>query len=123
MMAAGQRVPRSAVLPQCVIPVRMSRFAGTELPLEAILTFLADCRISLAEQQGKTLPSWNVWDNDGEKRASGKNSQSSGGRRWGHKHQDAGDGAKRAAQNSVRAHDDGGQNGAGGQRVCEGLEV
>src|SRR6266852_117099 len=27
MMAAGQRVRRSAVLPQCVIPVRMSRFA------------------------------------------------------------------------------------------------
>ncbi|SRR6266849_4457872 len=30
MMAAGQRVRRSAVLPQCVIPVRMSRFAGDE---------------------------------------------------------------------------------------------
>ncbi len=28
-----------------------------------------------------------------------------------------------AAQNSVRAHDDGGQDGAGGQRVREGLEV
>src|SRR6267142_2359737 len=27
MMAAGRRVRRSAVLPQCVIPVRMSRFA------------------------------------------------------------------------------------------------
>jgi hypothetical protein len=30
MMAAGQRVRRRAVLPQCVIPVRMIRFAGYE---------------------------------------------------------------------------------------------
>jgi len=30
MMAAGQRVWRSAVLPQCVIPVRRIRFAGYE---------------------------------------------------------------------------------------------
>jgi len=37
MMAAGQRVRRSAVLPQCVIPVQMSRSAGDEPLGEALM--------------------------------------------------------------------------------------
>src|SRR6266849_2534061 len=65
----------------------------------------------------------NYWSNIDEKCASGENSESSRHRRWRDEHQAAGDGAKRAAQNPLRSHHDGGQNGPRSQGVRQGLEV
>jgi len=64
--------------------------------LEAILTFSADCRILLAQERGKTLPSWNAWDNNEEEWAAANTSKVLVVDVGGTPHQDAGDGQKEA---------------------------